>query len=132
MDVSDLMSGDVHVIEMSNSVAEAAKLMDKANAGCLIVLDEGALAGVITERDMVLGCLVEGHISTDCQVLMHMTSVTEFANPYMDLGSAAIMMLDAETNFLPVIEGTSVVGLVFSEDVSRAIEREDEPQPLFI
>lgn len=132
MNVSDVMSSDVHVIEMTDSVADAAQLMDKANTGCLVVVNEGALEGIITERDLVLGCLVEGHVSTRCKVTQHMNSVTESAHPYMDMGNAAIMMLDDEISFLPVIEGNQVVGLVFAEDVSRAIELEDEPQPILI
>ena len=132
MNVSDVMSSDVHVIEMTDSVADAAQLMDKANTGCLVVVNEGALEGIITERDLVLGCLVEGHVSTHCKVTQHMNSVTESAHPYMDMGNAAIMMLDDEISLLPVIEGNQVVGLVFAEDVSRAIELEDEPQPILI
>ena len=132
MNVSDVMSSDVHVIEMTDSVADAAQLMDKANTGCLVVVNEGTLEGIITERDLVLGCLVEGHVSTYCKVTQHMNSVTESAHPYMDMGNAAIMMLDDEISFLPVIEGNQVVGLVFAEDVSRAIELEDEPQPILI
>ena len=132
MNVSDVMSSDVNVIEMTDSVADAAQLMDKANTGCLVVVNEGALVGVITERDLVLGCLVDGHVSTYCKVTNHMNSVTESAHPDMDMGNAAIMMLDDEISFLPVIEGNRVVGLVFAEDVSRAIELEDEPQPILI
>ena len=132
MNVSEIMSSDVHVIEMAGSVSEAAQLMDRANTGCLVVVDRGAVAGIITERDMVLGCLVEGHISTECKVYKHMTTLAESADPYMDIGDAAIMMLDNEISLMPVTDGSNVLGLVFAEDISRTIELEDEPQPVLI
>ena len=58
-----------------------------------------------------------------------MTILPEAAYPYMDIGEAAIMMMDKEISFLPVVEEEKIIGILYSEDIYRTIEQENEPQP---
>ena len=128
MHTADLMSSDVSVVDLATSVADAAKMMQTHNTGCIVVTDDGALAGIITERDMVLGCLIDGHTSWQCQVYRHMTILNEAATPRTDAGDALLIMMDCEVDYLPVVdESRAVVGLLYAEDLSRAIEEEDNP-----
>lgn len=128
MHTADIMSGDVSIVDIATSVADAAKVMETQNTGCLVVVDDGALAGIITERDMVLGCLVDGHTSWQCQVFRHMTILKDAANPQTDIGDALLAMMECETHYLPVVNDEGkVVGLLYAEDVSRAIEQDDDP-----
>ena len=128
MHTADLMSGDVSIVELSTSVADAAKMMQSQNTGCLVVVDEGALAGIITERDMVLGCLIDGHTSWQCKVYRHMTIFNKSATPQSDLGDALLIMMDYEVDYLPVVSDSgSVVGMLYAEDISRTIEQDNDP-----
>lgn len=128
MHTADLMSGDVSIVDLATSVADAAKLMEAQNTGCLVVVDDGALAGIITERDMVLGCLIDGHTSWQCRVYRHMTILSEAATPQTDIGDALLIMMECEVDYLPVVsDNGSVIGLLYAEDISRAIERDDDP-----
>lgn len=128
MHTADLMSGDVSIVDLETSVADAAKMMETQNTGCLVVVDDGALAGIITERDMVLGCLIDGHTSWKCQVYRHMTILNDAATPQTDIGGALLIMMECEVDYLPVVndEGKAV-GLLYAEDISRAIEQDDDP-----
>ena len=128
MYVDELMSGEVATICRASSVASAAKMMQTQNTGCLVVVDDGALAGIITERDMVLGCLIDGHTSLECQVYRHMTIPNEAVTPMTDIGDALLIMIEDEVEYLPVVnDNGSIVGLLYAEDLSRAIEQEDNP-----
>ena len=128
MNAADLMNGEMAVVDVSTSVADAAKLMQSQNTGCLVVVERGTLAGIITERDMVLGCLIDGHTSWQCQVYRHMTILNEAANPQTDIGDALLIMMDNEVSYLPVVhDNGSVLGLLYAEDLSRAIEQDDDP-----
>ncbi|MYE54560.1 MAG: CBS domain-containing protein [Chloroflexi bacterium] len=128
MNAADLMSGEMAVVDVATSVADAAKLMQSQNTGCLVVVERGTLAGIITERDMVLGCLIDGHTSWQCQVYRHMTILNEAANPQTDIGDALLIMMDNEVSYLPVVhDNGSVLGLLYAEDLSRAIEQDDDP-----
>lgn len=128
MNAADLMTTEPSIIDLQTSVADAAQMMQKHNTGCLIVVEDGALAGIITERDMVLGCLIDGHTSWKCQVYRHMTITTQAASPSTDIGEALLIMMDNEISYLPVVNHDgSVIGLLFAEDISRAIEQDDSP-----
>ena len=128
MHAAELMSSDFAVVEHTSSVADAAKMMKKQNTGCLVVADNGRLAGIITERDMVLGCLIDGHLSRDCEVNRHMTVLNETASPLTDVGDALLIMMDNGVNYLPVVnEGGVIIGLLHAEDLSLAIEQDSSP-----
>ena len=128
MYTADLMSSDASIVDLSTSVADAAKMMETQNTGCLVVVDDGALAGIITERDMVLGCLIDGHTSWQCQVYRHMTILNDAATPQTDIGDALLIMMEREVDYLPVVNDEGkVVGLLYADDISRAIEQDDDP-----
>jgi len=128
MNAADLMSGEMAVVDVATSVADAAKLMQSQNTGCLVVVERSTLAGIITERDMVLGCLIDGHTSWQCQVYRHMTILNDAAKPQTDVGDALLIMMDNEVNYLPVVhDNGSVLGLLYAEDLTRAIEQDDDP-----
>ncbi len=57
--VRDMMIGSVTTVEPTTSVLEAAELMRERYLGCLPVVDEGELVGIVTGTDM-LGLLVRG------------------------------------------------------------------------
>lgn len=127
MYTTELMTNDASIVDRTTSVADAAKIMQTQNTGCLVVVEDGALAGIITERDMVLGCLIDGHVSSKCQVSRHMTSLSDAATPFTDIGDALLIMMDNEVNYLPVVNDSgSVIGLLYSEDLAHAIEQDGE------
>ena len=128
MNAAEMMTNEVSVVDLATSVADAARMMREQNTGCLIVAEEGALAGIITERDMVLGCLIDGHTSWKCEVYRHMTILTEAASPGMDIGEALLVMMEREVSHLPVVDGGGrIVGMLFAEDLARAIEQDGDP-----
>lgn len=128
MNAVEMMTNEVSVVDLATSVADAARMMREQNTGCLIVAEEGALAGIITERDMVLGCLIDGHTSWKCEVYRHMTILTEAASPAMDIGEALLVMMEREVSHLPVVDGGGrIVGMLFAEDLARAIEQDGDP-----
>ena len=131
MDVSQVMESKFSTVGLEETVAQAAQQMSEAGTGCLIVVDGEAPAGIITERDMVLGCLIDGHVSWECQVFRHMSIITEYAYPETGIGEALILMLDDQISFLPVVDENKLVGLITSDNASRAMDVADEPQPIF-
>ena len=131
MDVSQVMESKFSTVGLEETVAQAAQLMSEAGTGCLIVVDGEVPAGIITERDMVLGCLIDGHVSWECQVFRHMSIITEYAYPETGIGEALILMLDDQISFLPVVDEDRLVGLITSDSASRAMDVADEPQPIF-
>jgi CBS domain-containing protein len=58
--VKDLMVSDVVTIDPSATLAQAARLMRDHNVGILPVIEDTKLAGVITDRDLVVRALAQG------------------------------------------------------------------------
>ena len=116
-------------VQIGSPVSAAIDMMQKGGRGCVLVVDaDEQLLGIITERDMVLGCLIDGHTSLKCPVYRHMTALSEAATPETDAGDALLIMMDGEVDYLPVVsESGGVVGLLYAEDISHAIEEEDDP-----
>ncbi len=125
MQLRDIMARDVQTVDVNAPIWEAANSMREDNVSCLVVVDGDNVVGVLTERDLVLGCLIDGHISWDCQVYRHMKVQDDVARPETILANAVVTMIESELDNLPVVgEDGSVVGLVTSSEFSRAITME--------
>jgi signal-transduction protein with cAMP-binding, CBS, and nucleotidyltransferase domain len=124
MDVSELMNREPHAVGVETSISDAAQLMKSTGASCLVVMRDNKVEGIITDRDMALGCLVDGHVSWKCQVYKHMTLQRQTVSPSLHFGDASIMMIDRDMDHLPVMEDGQLVGLISSGQLFQAIDRE--------
>ena len=124
MEISELMSSDPHAVGVDTSISEAAQIMKETGASCLVVMRDQRVEGIITDRDMALGCLVDGHVSWKCQVYKHMTLQRQTVSPGLHFGDASVMMIDRDMDHLPVLEEGQLVGLISSDQLYQAIDRE--------
>ena len=58
--VRDVMKKNVISIDSSMSIQDAAKMMDDASIGAIVVLENGVVVGIITERDMTRRVIAKG------------------------------------------------------------------------
>ncbi|MCH2314883.1 MAG: CBS domain-containing protein [SAR202 cluster bacterium] len=130
MDVSELMNTDAHRVDVETSIANAAQLIKDRGISCLVVLGEDGDEGIITDRDMALGCLIEGHMASECQVAEHMTAQTQTVAPDLHFGDASIMIIDQDFDNLPVVQNDILVGILSSDDIFQAIDREMTLSPV--
>jgi CBS domain-containing protein len=127
--VKDLMVCDVVTVDPAVTLAEAARRMRDHNVGILPVVMNGELAGVITDRDLVVRALAEG---ADPEL----TLVGEFASaepisarPDTPLGEAMEAMAALQLGRLPVVDDNNrVVGIVTLG--SLALRSREEKQTL--
>jgi CBS domain-containing protein len=115
MQLADVMSTSVMSVPPDASVADAARRMIERDAGVAVVLEEGELAGVISERDM-LRVLAEG-CDRDTPVRDRMTRHVLTGTPATSLPEALAIMVQGRFRHLPVVEGGSVVGMVSMRDL---------------
>ena len=124
LNIREIMVNAVHVIGLDETIGDAAQKMWDAEVGCMVVVDGVTVIGIISERDMVLGCLIDGHNSWECQVFRHMTIQEVTAHPDTEAGDAAILMLDGDADYLPVVEGHRVVGMIGAGDIAKAVNED--------
>lgn len=123
MQLKDIMAKDVKTIGSNETITAASCMMKEADVGCLVVTNSGSVAGIITDRDLVVGCLSEGHDSQKCQVSQHMTEPTIIAEPSMDIFEGAHLMSEQRIKRLPIVDDNQLVGLTSFSDIGQAMDK---------
>lgn len=121
--------GNVHAVAPATLIAEVVAILAANRIGSVLVLDaEGGLAGVLSERDIVRGLAANGQgvLARPAADLMTREVIT--AGPGDNMMSVMACMSDRRVRHLPVMEGSSVLGLVSIGDVIKARLSELEGQ----
>ncbi len=117
--VEDVMVKEVIKINEDVTTDEAARLMNKNEIGCLIVVKKGKVSGILTERDLLKRVVAEAKDASKLRVRDVMTSPLVVAEPKMDLGEAVRLMFQMKIKKLPVVEDKRLIGLVSLTDIAR-------------
>lgn len=105
----------------SITVFEALRLLAQHGVGAMIVLDQGKLVGVVSERDYTRKVALQGKNSKETTVAEIMTRDVITVTP--TTGTRACMTLMSQKNIrhLPVVEGTKVLGMISIRDIMNDI-----------
>lgn len=123
--VREAMTTSPTTITTASTAVDAARLMATHDVGSLPVMDDGALVGVVTDRDLVVHVLAKdadphklaiGEICSDNPVV---------ASPDEPLTDALDRMAREQVRRLPVVEEDRLVGILAQADVSRSAEADD-------
>lgn len=109
----------VHTISPDASVLEAITRMTECGIGALIVLDEGKLAGIISERDYTRKVILKGRRSQDTKVGEILAEVTAHATLDDTVSACMVSLTESRERYLPVIDNGSVVGIVSLGDLIK-------------
>jgi CBS domain-containing protein len=119
MKVSDVMTTNVATVRPDQTAQEAAVFMLSADAGSIPVTDGDKLIGMITDRDIAVRGIAQGH-GPDTPVRDLMSDGLVCAREDDDVDEAAMKMADAQVRRLPVIDGDDrLCGIVSLGDLSR-------------
>jgi len=119
-------SQGVIVVSPQTSVQEAAAKMLDAKVGCLVVEDEdGNLAGIVTERDIVNRVVGTGQDPRATTVGQIMIRKVVCCRPGTAIGEAQMLMTANRIRHLPVVDGNTVVGMVSARDLMEQQLLED-------
>ena len=120
MRVRDIMAKDPVTVETGEPVSAAARLMRERNIGVVPVQDEhGRLAGMLTDRDIVLRCVAAGRDPAKLAVKKIMSTGAVTAAPGEDVTAALGRMRSEQVRRLPVVEGETLVGMLSIADAAR-------------
>lgn len=118
--VSDIMGRPAVKITSDANISEAAIKMQHHGVGFLPVVKDGWVAGVITDRDILLRCLAHAGIGFGVTVAHVMTRSFRQCMPDQDIQTAAAIMGDHQVRRLPVCDGMgNLVGVLSVGDIAE-------------
>jgi CBS domain-containing protein len=120
VNVSEIMSTSLCVVEPESTVGEAATLMGGRSVGSVLVCEGDRLVGILTERDIVRA-LSSTHDAPQRPVVEWMTKDPQTIGPDTPVKEALRSMVDAGFRHLPVVDGERVVGMVSIRDVAGSM-----------
>jgi CBS domain-containing protein len=130
MKISEVMTRDVQTVRPDQTAREAASFMLNADAGAIPVTEGERLVGMITDRDIAVRGVAEGH-GPDTPVRDLMTNDIVAARLDDDTDDVAARMSEAQVRRLPVIDDQEkLCGIVSLADLSQQGEDEAAEQAL--
>jgi len=119
MEIRDIMMRSVETVEPDESLCEAARKMASQNIGLLPVWQDGALVGVVTDRDIVVRGVARGFDPEQTIVEEVMTSMVVSLPESSDLEDASDLMESKHVHRLVVIDDKAMpVGIVSLDKVA--------------
>ena len=114
--VEDVMRKQVITSKPSISVSEAAKIMNDFNIGCLVIVDNGNLIGIITDSDMksVVARGLDAKITKASEVMTKRALTIEHHKP---VDYAIEIMAERSIKRLPATKEGKLVGIVSVSDI---------------
>jgi CBS domain-containing protein len=124
--ISELIEGQtLTVIEPALNVRAAAERMSERNIGAVAVVDDGRLAGIFSERDIMSRVVARGLSPENTRVDVVMSRDLVVARPEDDVDAALEKMHSIRARHLPVVDDGRLVGMISIRDL---LEVDDEQQ----
>ncbi len=121
MTIRELVGGAVVAMSPTDSVRKAAELMKEAEVGSIAVNVDGALEGILTERDVLNAVAEFADLDRD-PISKWMTALPDTFGPEMGVEDAADWMLATGYRHLPVVDEVGgLLGMVSIKDVLWAL-----------
>jgi len=115
--VSAHMSRDLLAVAPGDSLRDVVSRMAERNVGAVLVLDGERLAGILTERDVLRA--VAGGLDLTGPVSSRMTHNPDTIESSDSVEHAAVLMIHGGFRHLPVVDGSTPVGVLSIRDLVR-------------
>jgi CBS domain-containing protein len=124
MQVSDILrlkGNTLFKVSPTSLVMEAVDIMADHDIGSLVVLDQGALVGMLTFREIIQNLAKHQGDLDQVQVGAIMEKMPLVCEPQTELDEVRKMMLERHARYLPVLDGQILMGVISFYDIARVI-----------
>jgi CBS domain-containing protein len=122
--VSDILrvkGSTLYTVEPEKTLAAALDTMSKLDIGSLVVMERGALVGMLTFREVINAVVANGGSLGTSLVRDVMDSNPLSVSPQTELDEVRRLMLGKHARYMPVLDGTTLMGVVSLFDVAKAV-----------
>ncbi|MEH3087117.1 MAG: CBS domain-containing protein [Xylophilus ampelinus] len=124
MKVSDILrvkGNALFTVTPDEPLALAASAMAERDLGSLVVMEDGALVGMLTFREMIQCIVANGGAIGDAVVRHAMDAQPLTCTPETPVDEVRRMMLGHHARYMPVMDKSMLMGVISFYDVARAI-----------
>jgi CBS domain-containing protein len=116
--IRDVMTESPLALQATTSVQDAARTMRDANIGNVLVLDHNGVCGIVTDRDIVVRAIAEGHDPATMELADVCTRDVTTVDADTSVEEAARVMRDGALRRVPVLEDGAPIGIVSLGDLA--------------
>ena len=113
-------------ISPQSKIIEALRMMAERNVGALMVMEEGRLVGIFSERDYARKVALMGRTSVDTPVADIMVTPVLTVTPQQNREDCMALMTTKRVRHLPVVDNGRVIGILSIGDLVKDALREQE------
>ena len=118
--------GEVWSVSPDDSVYDAVKLLVEKNIGALMVVRQGKLVGVVSERDCARKVLLSDKSAQETQVSEIMSSRVIYAKPSHTIDECMALMTEKRVRHLPIMEDDKVLCMISLGDLVKSVISEQQ------
>ena len=105
-------------------VMDAVKVMAQHDIGSLVVVDHGRVTGIVTFAEVLREIAARGGTLGDVRISAIIERNPLTAAPSIDVNELRRLMLDRHARYVPVMDGSTLLGVVSFHDVAKAVLEE--------
>jgi len=130
--IGDVMTKSVISVDAALTINETAKMMEDAKVGAVIVMEDNAPIGIVTDRDFSVKVAAHAYQITE-PVKQIMSSPLFSINSDESVRIAADLMHERKIRKLPVIDDGNVVGIITATDIVNllSVSVEDDMRDMY-
>ena len=122
----DVKPRSVVTIAPDASVFEALELMAEKDIGAVVVVHDGQVVGILSERDYARKVILHNKASKDITVDEIMTDRVLYVGPRHTVDECMALMTDKRIRHLPVMDGDRLIGVLSIGDLVKATISEQD------
>jgi CBS domain-containing protein len=122
--VEEIMTTNPRTVNADDTVLQAAQVMRDSDIGDVVVVEDGQVTGIVTDRDIVVRAAAEGRDADSTTVGDIATTGIEAIEPEANVDDALRTMREHDIRRLPVVKNGRPVGIISLGDL--AVEREPD------
>lgn len=120
-DILRSKGSQVWSVAPTTTVFDVLRLMAEKEIGAVVVLEDGRIVGIFSERDYARKVFLKGKSSKETAVEEVMTPRVVCVSPDRTLDECMALMTEKRIRHLPVCEGDRLIGLVSIGDVVKGV-----------